>query len=742
MKFRALIAFALLALVGESARADFRTMVSPGPLANPHAQFDNQCDKCHVPFKGIPAANCLACHEHTKKEVEQNKGFHANMGDRKCSSCHGDHKGRDHKLSPPVDPAFNHATTGFVLDGRHATAKCGSCHVPGKSGETKWVGIATTCAGCHADTHHKGALGKNCTTCHSTSAWNKQTRTIADHKVPMTGGHQGLACATCHKDGSHFVEKASCGDCHTQKHGGTKAACATCHNTTAWKKATFTHDFCTCILPGKHQSTSCLNCHPAFKFNPTPMRCEGCHAKDAKHDNLGNCGQCHSALSWKTKTFDHNAKKVGFPIEGRHYEVACENCHTKPKVFKGAPTACEGCHKQPKHGNFGPCAKCHDTQDFTLPKFSHDTTRFPLDGAHKDVRCENCHSKFAKGTFKPGDSACALCHGDPHKGQFVPYAPAKHGEKLPAVTSVRYASGGPLPIPAVPPHPGNCKDCHTPAEWKPSTITVEAHQKFSFPLRGAHQKVDCMKCHDGGQFLGLPKECAQCHMDPHGGALGKDCEHCHGINKWQETPGFNHVALSGGVALTGAHAHLECSQCHGKDHKKLLGITNVTCATCHTPQHGQQFGGDCASCHKPTKFSDVAPFDHRAKTNFPLERRHAAVPCMVCHAPQKGDRLIPVCQGCHGDPHRGAMGTECSDCHRADRWQLVRFDHNRTEFPLRGRHFVVPCGDCHKNNVWTGLRTECVTCHAADRPSNATHAANGWSCGNSGCHSPFSWHAF
>src|SRR5205823_9493213 len=156
-----------------------------------------------------------------------------------------------------------------------------------------------------------------------------------------------------------LVKTSSCGDCHKERHGGTKAPCVTCQNPSDWKSATFAHDFCTCILPGKHQTAPCLGCHPAFKFKPTPLNCEGCHLKDRKHDDLGPCARCHSALSFKKKVFDHDQPRVGFAITGRHDEVACENCHTKKNVFRGAPRNCEGCHQTPAHGDFGPCAKCH-----------------------------------------------------------------------------------------------------------------------------------------------------------------------------------------------------------------------------------------------------------------------------------------------------------------------------------------------------------------------------------------------
>src|SRR5262249_28761387 len=118
-----------------------------------------------------------------------------------------------------------------------------------------------------------------------------------------------------------------------------------------------------------------------------------------------------------------NKQVPRFPIEGKHTEVSCENCHTRPGsaalVFRGTPTACEGCHKVPKHGDFGACAQCHTTQGFAPQTFSHDKTRFPLAGPHEKVACETCHARFKKGSFAPGPNACAVCHGDPHQGQFT-----------------------------------------------------------------------------------------------------------------------------------------------------------------------------------------------------------------------------------------------------------------------------------------------------------------------------------
>jgi hypothetical protein len=117
------------------------------------------------------------------------------------------------------------------------------------------------------------------------------------------------------------------------------------------------------------------------------------------------------------------------------------------------------------------------------------------------------------------------------------------------------------------------------------------------------------------------------------------------------------------------------------------------------------------------------------------------VRCTTCHDAARVPRLDPDCRTCHGDPHRGRTLLDCGECHRADVWRLVRFDHDRTEFPLRGRHFVTPCRDCHTNDQYTGVRSECVACHRGDRQRadslHVDHRSFGFDC--SECHRPFNW---
>jgi hypothetical protein len=333
------------------------------------------------------------------------------------------------------------------------------------------------------------------------------------------------------------------------------------------------------------------------------------------------------------------------------------------------------------------------------------------------------------GQHGPAGVACSHCHADPHAG-----------------------TGG-----------SACQDCHGTEQWSPPLFTVEQHRETAFPLEGRHQRVACGLCHvqtaavsvaEGGgasgasiiPLKGLPMECAGCHVDRHRGKLGLQCDECHAPTGFKPVLiDFDHAARTG-FALTGPHAlgeQLTCDSCHQGDNGRAMRVVqDATCATCHTPAHGDfSVEGDCATCHTPERETFAgALFDHQRQTAFPLERRHSSLGCEDCHAPGTS---IPDdrCQTCHTDVHAGQLGTSCTDCHRPDRWRVVRFDHDRTLFSLRGRHFVTPCTSCHTNQRWVGLRTDCWDCHALDlRQAPASVPAHNQGLADCGaCHQPWSF---
>lgn len=650
------------------ARADLGT-VSPGKLVTAHAAFEAQCNRCHVPFGGVPPQQCLACHTALAERIGRGIGYHPTVKARPCTDCHKEHHGRDAALSPAPPAAFDHRTTAFPLDGDHAQLACDRCHPAsngsgGSGGSRRWVGIATTCQSCHVDRAHRGTLGSDCAKCHRANGWTPTLHPAEDHKTPLIAGHARLACVNCHKAGAHLAPQQACAVCHAQPHGGTRAACDTCHRVTAWKQVTYTHAFPPARLPGKHQAAPCLSCHPAFRFSRTSLECAACHDKDRPHEPLGACAACHSALSWKGSTFDHDQPSVGFPLTGGHRVIACASCHTRKGTFLGAERVCAGCHADPH--------------------------KRPFTAAGKPLRA-----------------------GAPVARMLAPLAPVTGAQA-----------------------PRGCADCHTTAGWRPSTITVADHANFGFPLREAHARVACQGCHAGGQLVGVSRTCNGCHADVrHRGRFGTDCASCHDERAWSRTASFDHART--GFPLEAGHAKLGCPTCHGANGLRLAGVAAPTaCQTCHTPSHGKQLGPRCTECHTTTSFRSVPPFDHAARTDFPLELRHATLPCLTCHDARRRPTVNRACRTCHGDPHRGGNAFDCADCHRPDRWRIIRFDHDLTSYPLFGRHRIASCGGCHTNPSWTGVRTDCVACHAFDRPRTQDHLTK-TTCDD--CHTTINW---
>jgi hypothetical protein len=117
------------------------------------------------------------------------------------------------------------------------------------------------------------------------------------------------------------------------------------------------------------------------------------------------------------------------------------------------------------------CTSCHTTTSWLGATFNHNTTGFPLTGAHTTVACNLCHTTSA---VPPTD--CYSCH----VAQWQSTA----------------TLGG-----AVPDHTGNgfpassmCSTCHTTTAWNPGTIN---HTWWRIP----HQSATCASCH---RTAGLP----------------------------------------------------------------------------------------------------------------------------------------------------------------------------------------------------------------------------------------------
>lgn len=176
-----------------------------------------------------------------------------------------------------------------------------------------------------------------------------------------------------------------------------------------------------------------------------------------------------------------------------------------------------------------------------------------------------------------------------------------------------------------------------------------------------------------------------------------------------------------------------CSDCHQSFERRSQG---QLCLVCHEDvggdlSSGQGFHGrlgkgsqvECSVCHSEHKGDDAditglvaESFDHR-RTDFVLEGAHAGASCGGCHesgAPHREAKSD--CVACHqdDDPHRGKLGDRCEDCHAAEGWKSVSFDHAETRFPLEGKHEETSCASCHPGQRFESVSMDCVACHGGD----------------------------
>jgi hypothetical protein len=361
-----------------------------------------------------------------------------------------------------------------------------------------------------------------------------------------------------------------------------------------------------------------------------------------------DCSLCHGPKAWKpariSKKFDHG--KYGFPLTGAHAAAACASCH-KTLDFTMAQSVCATCHEDVHRGEFGTdCAQCHTTRSFIDPAGMvrmHQTTRFPLSGAHAALDCERCHAGTAAGQmeFVGIPAECESCHMRDYN----------------ATTSPAHAASG---------FPLNCSSCHNSLSWTGARFD---HSATAFPLTGAHRTVACQSCHGDGVWAGKSTACVSCHQgdyngttDPNHATLGysTDCASCHTTVSWSGAT-FDHSTT--GFPLTGAHLAVSCIGCHADG---VYAGKSTACVSCHqtdydgTADPGHAAAGlstDCASCHTTTDWSGATFAAHDA-SYFPIySGRHAGTwsSCATCHTSATAFTVF-TCLTCH--PHDSKTQTD------------------------------------------------------------------------------------
>ncbi len=391
--------------------------VTDFPIKGRHKRVT--CERCHekgAKYREAPL-KCIRCH----KEDDRHR---ARLG-KDCSRCHMEKGWREVR--------FSHDDLDFPLKGRHRDIPCGVCHV-----NERWKRLPRTCYSCHRlNDIHDLRYGRKCERCHNSKDWKKISFDHDETKFPLKGRHTRVECGLCHR-GDVYKEKIgkTCYACHKnddEHRGRYGKKCNTCHKESReWKHYTFNHSKTDYPLKGRHRRLDCDLCHKGRLYKEKlGTACYDCHRIDDVHRGKEGkrCGECHDERGWTKKVFfEHDITR--FPLIGLHAVTLCEECHTT-EAYRDTPTRCVECHKaDDKHETrLGKrCGLCHNPNGWGLWEFDHDTeTDYTLDGGHKGLKCEACHSKPVRGDIKISRS-CYSCHRDDdiHTGEFGRYCERCH----------------------------------------------------------------------------------------------------------------------------------------------------------------------------------------------------------------------------------------------------------------------------------------------------------------------------
>jgi hypothetical protein len=222
-------------------------------------------------------------------------------------------------------------------------------------------------------------------------------------------------------------------------------------------------------------------------------------------------------------------------------------------------------------------------------------------------------------------------------------------------------------------------------------VNATAFERLVMPgdLIQGHAKYedDCSECHESFSKTDQSKLCLGCHKD-----IAKDVKNNKGY--------------------------------HGKS--KI--VNNRSCKSCHTDHKGREHN---------IVLLDKEIFNH-AITDFKLKGQHKQAKCTSCHKTNKKYTEAPsACYSCHKDDdvHKEKLGKKCYSCHSEKSWQKIKFDHSKTDFPLRGEHKETSCDSCHPDNQHKNIKTACYSCHSINdvhkgrygRKCNTCHNEKDWS---------------
>ena len=375
-----------------------------------------------------------------------------------------------------------------------------------------------------------------------------------------------------------------------------KVSCITCHRTKGWQldkeKYSFDHNKTKLPLVGQHNEVNCRSCHPTLIFSDAKTECSQCHT-DVHQSTVGaDCSRCHTPVSWLVNNINEIHETSRFPLLGAHRTADCYDCHKSENLARFDVLGIN-------------CIDCHRSDYLATKNPKHFEAGF-------SEECSVCHpvnsfqwtgvgfnhSFFAlvQGHSTP---KCDDCHTAGRYSDANPACNSCHQQDYIAATNPNHKASG---------YPVTCENCHTlNPGWKPASFDHK-----SFPLTLGHSTPACIDCHTGGNYSSTPTDCYSCHKDDYNKSINPNhqslgfstlCTQCHTTNPdWKPATYAEHDAKSFPI-YSGRHRGEwdSCTDCH----TNLSNYSQFTCLSCHehnkadmdSEHRGEQgYSYDSASC--------------------------------------------------------------------------------------------------------------------------------------------------
>ena len=254
----------------------------------------------------------------------------------------------------------------------------------------------------------------------------------------------------------------------------------------------------------------------------------------------------------------------------------------------------------------------------------------------------------------------------------------------------------------------DCGACHTTDGWLPASfdhaltqVPAQRRACSSWTVHNATPMPSLAACRPT-VFRAMPR------MMPTQVSLGPPASACHTTDAWLPAT-FDHSLTQ--FPLSGAHASLECSECH-----KNEVFTNLPadCASCHPDPsfHAGLFAGmTCDQCHSTAAWSP-ASFNLSHPDSCGEERciGHEDATCRDCH---NTNLSTATCLKCHdsNNPSDGDGGGRgrCKACQQTDKCERKRTAGNwflLRRLPGPAAKGLADSADCCRGVL------ELVTCYA------------------------------